>query len=459
MVPLLQKTSFDVLTVLEFSRSYNIEGWFHLALTNRIFRADPFLQDDLVLLNYIQLLIQHDDGSSYAWKIAAVVDDVVNREKLLRLLLDRCYPCVSPYDYERQQFVFAQARRLDDKEPVAKKGSLLLEILTGYQRAKAPSESELVDAKRIVDDSSYYSSSETAATLLQRFPLTTKRLPLKPFMQGEKEFWPLLQAELSEETLPKLIPLTIPLGISPDRFYETVIRSMATATKQAFDAARSQERHSEVSPEVASGLRLKFADFRPLLLKYREISDALQMTAFTAGVFPCGPDRIQAYKTALHLAEKWVQKLQALDAKSAEEMAQLDKASTAHSKIKHMLAATETEHQLRSLNLTSFLEYLQRPQDLIVQLYTQKASDMVVQRDPMDLHSVIDDIGKRHGIDVEKLRLKLIHVGCFVLFCVELVLILRTFIALAEPGDSDFQGRQGQLSSFDSNSGDCGSRD
>lgn len=33
------------------------------------------------------------------------------------------------------------------------------------------------------------------------------------------------------------------------------------------------------------------------------------------------------------------------------------------------------------------------------------------QTDPMDLHSVIDDIGKRHGIDADKLRLKLIHVS------------------------------------------------
>lgn len=363
VVPLLQKTSFDILTVLEFSRAYNIE-------------------DDFVFLNYIQLLLQFDDGSSYAWKIAAVVDDVVNREKLQKLLIERCYPSISPYDYERLQFTFGQVRRLDEKEPVSKKALLILEILVGYQRLKSPSESELIEAKRAVDDSRYYASGETMATLLDRFPLAAKRLPLKPFLQDEGHFWPLLQDELSEETLPKLIPLSIPLGMSPDRFYETVIKSMASATKKAFDLAKSQER-SESGPRVvdsASTLRLKFADFRPLLLKYREIGDALQMTAYTASVFPCGPDRIQAYKTALHLAEKWVQKLSSLDAKTEDELAQLDKATTAQTKIRHMLAATETEYQLRSLNLTSFLEYLQRPQDLIVQLYTQKSKDMMVQK-------------------------------------------------------------------------------
>lgn len=173
----------------------------------------------------------------------------------------------------------------------------------------------------------------------------------------------------------------------------------------------AQYQSGETSGETIAAPRLKFADFRPLLLKYREISDALQMTAYVAGVFPCGPDRIQGYKTGLHLADKWVQKLQSLDAKTEEDRVQLDKASTAQSKIRHLLAATETEFQLRNLNLAPFLEFLTKPVDLIIQLYTQKARDMVLQKDPMDLHAVVDDIGKRHGIDVEKLRLKLIHVS------------------------------------------------
>lgn len=95
VVPLLQKTSFDLLTVLEFSRTYNIE-------------------DDFVLLNYVKLLLQEDADSSYAWKIAAVIDDVVNREKLQKLLLEHCYPTISPYDYESALILFCPFVPLDD---------------------------------------------------------------------------------------------------------------------------------------------------------------------------------------------------------------------------------------------------------------------------------------------------------------------------------------------------------
>ncbi|KAI9026821.1 rough deal protein C-terminal region-domain-containing protein [Hyaloraphidium curvatum] len=379
VVPMLRKTSFDLLTVLDFTRAYNIE-------------------DDFVLLHYINLLMQHEDGSSYSWRVAAVVDDVVNKEKLLRLLLDRCFPSISPYDYERYQFLFSQIKRLDEKESLAKKGLLLLEILSGYQRTSVPSETELQEARKGLDDTSSFPLADSTHGPADLSSSATRRLPLRPFLQSESHFWPLLQAELSEETLPKLIPLTIPLAISPDRFYEAVIRKMAAAMGDA----RSQQRGDpNASPKH------KFADFRPLLLKYREFSDALQMTAFIAGVFPCGPDRIQAYKTAQHLAEKWVQKLQA--SPTEEDKVQLDKATTAQSKIRHMLAATETEHQLRSLNLQPFLEFLQRPQELVVQLYSQKSADMVLHKDPIDLHAVVEDIARRHGIDVEKTRLKLLQ--------------------------------------------------
>ncbi|RUP45300.1 hypothetical protein BC936DRAFT_148346 [Jimgerdemannia flammicorona] len=86
LVPLLlTKTSFDIITVLEFGRAYRIE-------------------DDYIGLEYIRRLLLTDTVDSYQSRIVGVIDDVINREKLLALLTDLCVPRISPYDYESMSF-------------------------------------------------------------------------------------------------------------------------------------------------------------------------------------------------------------------------------------------------------------------------------------------------------------------------------------------------------------------
>ena len=46
-------------------------------------------------------------------------------------------------------------------------------------------------------------------------------------------------------------------------------------------------------------------------MKLRDESFAIKMAVMVGGQFPCGPERISAYKTALHLAERKAQKVAA----------------------------------------------------------------------------------------------------------------------------------------------------
>ena len=70
-------------------------------MDSRIYKG--LLLDDFCLLLYIEKLIMNEEIKfDYQSLIVGVVDDVVNKEKLLGVFVDRCLPRLCPYDYERK---------------------------------------------------------------------------------------------------------------------------------------------------------------------------------------------------------------------------------------------------------------------------------------------------------------------------------------------------------------------
>jgi hypothetical protein len=117
------------MTALEFARTYNIE-------------------EDFVIMEYIcQLLLGQEDSHSYKARIAGVLEDVANQEKLVQILIESILPQISPYDYERLMFIFSQVKRLEEGNDIAKRGTMVLDVLSSYTRVSAPTFDELVLAK------------------------------------------------------------------------------------------------------------------------------------------------------------------------------------------------------------------------------------------------------------------------------------------------------------------------
>ena len=207
---LLQKTSFDIITALEFAQDYNIEGEFEK-------REEVFLIihriDDFVILEYIKSLLKEPGSETdYQPRILGVLDDVVNREKLSRLLKESIL-ALSPYDYERLRFVFTVIAKLEPEDAIAKKAFLILDILDLYVRTRSPTLQEF---------QSHRSSpvNKTLEDLTRLYAGCEKRLPYHTLVVSP---WSVLEEELNDETLGRLLPIAIPLNLQHNQFYMIVV--------------------------------------------------------------------------------------------------------------------------------------------------------------------------------------------------------------------------------------------
>jgi len=139
--------------------------------------------------------------------------------------------------------------------------------------------------------------------------------------------------------------------------------------------------------KAGNAMKLKFADVKPLLFKLRDMQDAVQTCIYVATAFPPGQDRILGHRIALQLAEKWCER--ATEDKHADH---------ARRRIMEWTAACETEHQLTGLKMTDYVCLASKPSDLLSRLYVEKGEDV---------YGLIEDVAKRHQVDLDRMRNKL----------------------------------------------------
>ena len=141
--------------------------------------------------------------------------------KKLGQLLKESQQEVSPYDYERIRFIFDLIVRLEPDDPIARKGLLILDILKEYKRRKPASTDELSHiAARLgcsIDKVSGDSNS---------FRLPYHDIFLKP--------WSVLEPELCDESIPRLLPLALPLELPTDQFYLVVVNNLIVCFRDVF---------------------------------------------------------------------------------------------------------------------------------------------------------------------------------------------------------------------------------
>ena len=64
-----------------------------------------YFEADNVILEFVkQLLTSASDGSGYQSLVAGVIEDVVNKERLVLMLKDTCLARASPYNYESKYY-------------------------------------------------------------------------------------------------------------------------------------------------------------------------------------------------------------------------------------------------------------------------------------------------------------------------------------------------------------------
>jgi hypothetical protein len=122
------------------------------------------------------------------------------------------------------------------------------------------------------------------------------------------------------------------------------------------------------------------------------MQDAVQTCVYVATAFPPGQDRILGHRIALQLAEKW-----------SERSKEDKQADVARRRITEWTAACETEHQLTGLKMTEFVSLASKPSELLSRLYREKGEDV---------YGLIEDVAKRHQVDLDRIRTKLTMV-CF----------------------------------------------
>ncbi|KAJ3186082.1 hypothetical protein HDU85_001000 [Gaertneriomyces sp. JEL0708] len=351
---LLDKTGYDILTVLEFARCYEVP-------------------DDFVISEYVRGLILNADEMDYQNRVAGVVDDVKNKEKLLATLLEECLPRINPYDYERILFVIGVVLKLKPDHEIGTKCKEVVTVLCDYARSLPPTVEELLVAKRALVGVTVASQQESWEDLVALFPKSLQRLPFHPLINAP---WSVIAAELTEESIPQLRHLRKVLSLNLDQFYVLALENML------------REAMVDDNSNCVSTINIHFQDLKRLLSSITDGTIAIKALLHLAENFPCGQDRISAQKMALARAER------AKDLSAANE-------------IRRMLIISETELQLRTLRMEEMLPLI-NPDDnmsrLMHELYMRQSEVALDPKNDLDVHRLVDDIAGRTQVNVDHFR-------------------------------------------------------
>jgi hypothetical protein len=150
--------------------------------------------------------------SDYQNLISGIIDEIANKDNLVRLLKESIMN-VSPYDYNRIRYIFETITRFEPKDAIAKKAFLILDILSSYKRRIPPKKTEFESLRTKIPK-----SIEEASLL---YPQSSTRLPYHRLLFSP---WVVIEEELDPESLPRLLPLAVPLSISTDQFYVHLVK-------------------------------------------------------------------------------------------------------------------------------------------------------------------------------------------------------------------------------------------
>ncbi|KAJ1974608.1 hypothetical protein H4R35_003528, partial [Dimargaris xerosporica] len=403
IAPLLLKTQLDLATVLEFTTAYHIDH-------------------DVALSEYVRVLLlsplsfRIHSRNEMQDRFLAACHQIERTERLLNMLQHTVLPQLSPYDYETIHWVL-EYMQLQGQDEYARKGLVVLETLKSYTRNHPPTETELLEALTAAegrwaldpDPACPFPSGSSCGdrvSLEKAFPECRKRLPFHALMTAA---WDVLRAELQPDTIPRLLPLTIPLDLSPDDIYSHVAYEMLRQ-EPAADASNADDNanlltstlESSSPTSAAEPVAFKFADIKRIILKIRNPEVAISVAKYAADVLTAGPEKLHALKTAYQLSERVYQRYNRrgtpLDSTEAQ------RAHTAVVKLRDYYLRADTEYQLRDQGLSQYLDLCAEPLTLLQTIYEEQSIVALLAHDQPNVHSIVADIAARHAIDLDKFR-------------------------------------------------------
>lgn len=182
------------------------------------------MEDDFALLEYIRQCFTKADMTDQECfsRVAGATTDVTNNLKMAEMLKE-LMQSISPYSYERIRFIFEVILKTEPEDQVAKKGIAILDVLSNFTRTLPPHDDEIVSVLTRHTNLRNDDGSSRLEFFLKNFPAAATRLP---YHEAVMNPWNVLVTELSEQTIFRLVPLALPLGIPGDKFYLVVVNNL-----------------------------------------------------------------------------------------------------------------------------------------------------------------------------------------------------------------------------------------
>lgn len=206
----------------------------------------------------------------------------IKQEKLISTL-EKIFEKTSPYDYERQEFIFDQLLSVspsDDelnrslKLSTVERDKKLLVCLKSYSRVSPPSEEEL--------------SLTTGDTAKERLPLLT--------LVMKQKRWRIISAELNADTVDLWIPMAALLHLPDCQIYTTAIRNIVQSHVGEV-ASHAEWDEASVDTEFMSTVSR-------LLSLVTSTDLAVSCVSWIASELPAGAEKVVVYKWCVSLQDK-----------------------------------------------------------------------------------------------------------------------------------------------------------
>ncbi|KAJ1929435.1 hypothetical protein IWQ60_001182 [Tieghemiomyces parasiticus] len=381
--PLLRRTGLDLDTALEFARAYQLE-------------------DDAALTEYVRVLLltpdtPTTDTDDLRSRFAVAAHQVTRTDRLADQLADEVLPRLSSYSYERIYLALEFVRTARDDE-YARRGLIVLDTLYSYGRRSLPSAAELAADRARVQAAAAEANDPEGATP-ESDQRSAKRLPFHMLMAHP---WEVLRPELHESTVPRLLPLAIPLGLAPDDVYTHLAQDLLARLARHYPVPAMVANDPDPADED-SGPAPTFHDIKAVVVKIRNPEVAISVAKAAADALPCGPERLQALRTAYQLSERVLHRHTAREA-THESSPEAERARAAVANLRGYYLATDTECQLLDHGLGQYAELVAEPIRLLETLYVEQGSAAWQTGGRPDVHSLAADVAARHNLDIDKVR-------------------------------------------------------
>ncbi|RKP26113.1 rough deal protein C-terminal region-domain-containing protein [Syncephalis pseudoplumigaleata] len=214
---LLERAAWDTSVVFEYADAYQLD-------------------EDETCFACLHTMLLHRSELD-AVQLAVIMARVKNKEKLIAWLETTCIPSISAVDYERLQMVYEQIRQLDAAHDTARSALMILTCLMDYERL----------ARQQCTMSSLDGKEEQASSMDQR----AHRIP---FHALRTDAWSTLSAVVDEHSVHRLLPLHIPLQLSPDQFYGRAIGHVQDEERAVMAEASKQYEQQLIECKIHAAL-------------------------------------------------------------------------------------------------------------------------------------------------------------------------------------------------------------